>query len=179
MRLFRDILILAASVALAVVLVRTGAMTAAIEATSRVHLLESFVAGALFTTLFTIAPATAAIAQMARGGVPLAELALVGALGGMLMDFIIFRVLKTTVADHILAAVRHSRSERLKYFFRRGKTRLAGTLLGAVIVASPLPDEVGLLLMGLSRAPWYATLILTYVLNAAGIAALAVAVRSL
>jgi len=179
MRLLRDILILAGSVVLAVVLVRTDALTAALAAAEPTRFLGPFVVGAFFTSFFTVAPATAAIAELARTGTSVEQLALVGGAGAMVADLVIFKILKDTVAEHVLAAVRHSRSERLKYFFRRGKTRLAGTLLGAVIVASPFPDELGLLLMGLSRAPWYATLLLTYLLNTAGIAAVAVVARSL
>lgn len=179
MRLFRDILLLAGSIALAVVLTRTGFLASLLESTAPVRYLDSFVAGALFTSLFTVAPATVAIVELAQTGEPFWELVLIGALGAMAMDALILTILKDTITEHILAAVRHSKSERLKYFFRRGKTRLAGTLLGAVIVASPFPDEAGLFLMGLARAPRYVTLLLTYVLNATGIAAVILVGRAL
>lgn len=174
-RVLRDIILLVASIVLALVLARTGVLDALLERTTHIRYLDAFVAGAFFTSIFTVAPATVALARLARGGEPLWELAFIGALGAMVADAVILTIIKDTITDNILAAVRHSRSNRLKYFFRRGKTRLAGTLLGAVVIASPLPDEMGLFLMGLARARRWVTLVLTYVLNAAGIAAVALA----
>jgi hypothetical protein len=40
---------------------------------------------------------------------------------------------------------------------------------GAVIIASPFPDEIGVSLMGMARMSGLAFVALTYVLNAAGI----------
>jgi len=177
-RTLRDIVLLIASIVLAIVLARTGVLDAVLERTAHVRYLDAFVAGAFFTSLFTVAPATVALARLARGGEPFWEIVLIGALGAMVADALILTIIKDTLTEHILAAVRHSRSGRLKYFFRRGKTRLAGTLLGAIVIASPLPDEVGLFLMGLARAGRSITLALTYALNAAGIAAIALAARA-
>jgi hypothetical protein len=170
---------LCGSIALAVYLSQSGALQSILASTAHIRYLDAFVAVGFFTSLFTVAPATVAIAQLAQNGEPFWELVLIGALGAMLADALILTIIKDTLTEHILAAVRHSKSERLKYFFRRGKTRLAGTLLGAVIVASPLPDEAGLFLMGLARAPRYVTLVLTYSLNAAGIAAVVLVSRTL
>lgn len=41
--------------------------------------------------------------------------------------------------------------------------------LGAVLIASPFPDELGLMMMGVSKLGYREIAILTYILNTAGI----------
>ena len=42
-------------------------------------------------------------------------------------------------------------------------------LAGAIIVASPLPDELGLIMLGVSKLKYREIAVLTYILNTAGI----------
>ena len=175
----RDILVLLASITLAIVLKNSGALTWLLERAEQVRYLGSFVAGAFFTSFFTVIPAVAAIAQLSQSGIPIAQLALAGAAGAMVADSIIYFLLREAVAEPLLMLVQAGSSERLKRFVRRGKHRFTGTLIGAIIIASPFPDELGLLLMGLSKARWYTMAIIAYVLNAGGIAIVALAARAL
>ena len=54
----RDIAIIALSVALAVVLGRTGVLKSALTASTELDLLGSFLAGLFFVSVFTAAPAS-------------------------------------------------------------------------------------------------------------------------
>lgn len=173
----RDIGILFTSVALAVVLWRTGALVRLLDIAEPIPWLGSFVSGMFFTSFFTVAPATAAIVELAQRGVPLERVIFLGAAGAMIADYIIYVLLRESIAEPFLLLVRAGSGERLKHFVRNGRNRLVGTILGAAIIASPLPDEIGLLLMGMARARWYVALTLTYVLNAAGIAAVVFVAR--
>lgn len=174
----RDVGILLASIGLAIVLRETGALSWLLQKAEQVSYLASFVVGAFFTSLFTVVPATAAIAELARTGTPIMHLAFIGGAGAMVGDFVLYLLLREALAEPLLMLVQTSGTDRLKRFVRRGRHRFIGTLLGAVVIASPLPDEVGLLLMGFAKAKWYTTLMITYVLNAAGIAIVALAARS-
>src|SRR3990167_7131268 len=51
--------------------------------------------------------------------------------------------------------------------------------LGAVIIASPLPDELGLIMMGLSHIRTATFIVLSFMMNAAGIFAIATAAQAL
>ncbi|HXK36950.1 MAG TPA: hypothetical protein VJ553_05195 [Candidatus Paceibacterota bacterium] len=175
----RDISILIVSIGIAVVVKNTGALNWLLEHAERIPYLASFVVGMFFTSFLTVVPATVAIAELARGGTPILQLALIGGMGAMVADFILYIILREAVAEPLLVLVQAGSSDRLKRYIRKGKHRLMGTLLGAVIIASPLPDEVGLVLMGLAKARWYTTVLLTYCLNAVGIAIVATAVRAI
>jgi hypothetical protein len=175
----RDILILLFSIGLAWSLKHSGALSWLLAEAERVPLVASVAVGAFFTSFFTVVPATAAIAELARTGTPILRLALLGGLGAMLADFLIFLLLREAVAEPLLVLVQAGSGERLKQFVRKGRHRLMGTLVGAIVIASPLPDEAGLLLMGLAKAKWHTTAVLTYLLNAAGIAIVALAARTL
>lgn len=177
--ILKDLFILSASIILAFVLVYTGAFEAILAWSVRTPYIGSFISGAFFTSLFTVVPATAAIAALSESGIPLLRLALIGGFGAMVADFIMFSILRETIAENVLHAVRRRGSDRAQYFARQGRSRVVGTAIGAFIIASPLPDELGLLLMGLSRASWYVTLLTTYVLNSAGILAVAAIARTL
>jgi len=41
--------------------------------------------------------------------------------------------------------------------------------VGALIIISPLPDELGVSLMGISKLKWYRFLLLSFTLNTLGI----------
>jgi hypothetical protein len=174
----RDIAILIVSVGIAVVLKETGTLSWLIERAERIQYLASFVVGMFFTSFLTVVPATAAIAELAQRGTPILQLALIGGVGAMIADFILYIILREAVAEPLLVLVQAGSSDNLKRYIRKGKHRLMGTLLGAIIIASPLPDEVGLVMMGLAKARWYTTVLVTYLLNAAGIAIVATASRN-
>lgn len=175
----RDIFGVIVIALIAILFWRTGLFEAALRAAERVPFMASFVAGMFFTSFFTVIPATAVIGELALQGTPLARLALVGGLGAMFADLIIFLLLREGIAEPLLQLIHSGSGKKMRLFVQRGKHRLAGTLLGAIFIASPLPDELGLLLMGLAKARWYTTMAITYLLNSAGIAAVALLARSL
>ena len=55
-----------------------------------------------------------------------------------------------------------------------GLFRFMTPLLGVLIIASPLPDEIGLALLGFSRAKTFQILPIAFIMNFIGIYAIAV-----
>jgi hypothetical protein len=51
--------------------------------------------------------------------------------------------------------------------------------IGAIIIISPFPDEIGVALMGLTRMNKLSFLVLTYILNSVGIFILALVARAI
>jgi uncharacterized membrane protein YdjX (TVP38/TMEM64 family) len=104
-----------------------------------------------FTSAFTTAPAIAALGEISfQNGI--IETALWAALGAVIGDMIIFRFVRDRMADHLLEILPHKRGSRrlariLKFRFFRYLT----FLIGGLIIASPLPDELGISLLGLSK----------------------------
>jgi hypothetical protein len=176
-RVMRDLGTVGLSVAVAVLLVKTGLIAELLATVSGVRLIGGFIAGMLFVSVFTVAPAAAVLIEL-FGVNSLLEVALGAGLGGLVGDWLMFRFLRNRVADDLRELLRRSGSQRLLAIFRLKCFRWLTPLIGAIIVASPLPDEIGLALMGLSGLRTAMFLPLSFILNFFGILAVGLAVRA-
>lgn len=167
----------------AVILVATNLVDLVLARTQISHYIGSFVAGIFFTSIFTSLPATVALGEIAQLDGVMA-VAIFGALGSLCGDLFIFRFVRDNIRrdlDWLIDALR--REERWLKIHRR-LTELHTLewfipLLGAVIIASPLPDELGLLLLGLSRIKTKTVVALTFSLNFLGILAIGLVARAI
>lgn len=112
--------------------------------------IASFVSGVFFTSAFTIAPASVALSRIAFLADPW-TIALWGALGAMCGDLILFYFIRDRFVDDLAASVKPSVKKHILSSFHLGFMKWLAPLAGAVIIFSPLPDEMGLALMGLSK----------------------------
>jgi hypothetical protein len=177
-RLTVDLLIIAVSIAAAVTFAVSGAaertLAAAAEGTV---LIGGFIAGIGFTSTFTTAPATVVLGELARYNHPLL-VAVIGGAGALIGDLIIFRFFRDRIAADFGALIGTS-TGRLRTLAASPIIRLTLPLLGALIVASPLPDELGLALLGLARLRTAAFIPLSFLLNTAGILVIGIIARQL
>lgn len=173
----RDIGIVVLSVAVAVLLVRTGLIDELLAFASGFRLISSFIAGMFFVSVFTVAPAAAVLIEL-FGTNSLLGVAFTAGLGGLAGDWLMFRFLRDRAADDLGYLVRHSGFRRLLAVFRLQCFRWLTPLIGALIVASPLPDEIGLAIMGLSGLRTALFLPLSFGLNFIGILALGLITRA-
>jgi hypothetical protein len=146
-RLKRDLIFVALSIILAILFIRSGAMSSILSTFSEFKILSSFVAGIFFTSIFTIAPASVALGEISHGLNPI-TLSLWGAFGALLGDLVIFFIIRDVFAEDLLGALKASKFKKVLSHFHFGFLRWAAPLLGALAIASPLPDEIGLTLMG-------------------------------
>lgn len=126
------------------------------------------IGGAMFTSLFTTAPGVAILLSFTDIYSPL-TIALIGATGSVIGDLIILRVFEEKIGYELTPLIKKF---HLRGFFRRikrKKERERTVLLGMIAIASPLPDEIGIGLLGIARLPLISLLTITYLLNAAGI----------
>jgi uncharacterized membrane protein YdjX (TVP38/TMEM64 family) len=131
--------------------------------------LGAFLAGILFVSTFTVATGAIILLVLAESLSPI-EIGIIAGLGAVVGDFAIFRFVKDDLAREIkqiynLLNKNHHFSKVLhtKYF--------SWTLpvVGAIIIASPLPDEIGVSLMGISKLKTYQFFLVSFILNAIGI----------
>lgn len=164
-----DIAIIALSIVVAILLVQSHAVDSALDASREFGHIGSFIAGMFFTSIFTTAPAIAALGEISlRMGV--VETALWAAIGSVVGDMIIFRFVKDRMASHLMEILPHKRGARrfaklLKFRFFRYLT----FFVGGLIIASPLPDELGIGLLGLSKMREAYFVPLSFVFNFIGI----------
>ena len=133
--------------------------------------IAAFVAGLFFTSAFTIAPASVALAQISQS-MPTPALALWGALGAMCGDLILFFFIRDRFVDDVRRSFKPSFWKHVGASFHLGFLKWIAPLVGALIIASPLPDEFGLTLMGISRTRLIILIPISFLMNMLGICAL-------
>jgi uncharacterized membrane protein YdjX (TVP38/TMEM64 family) len=117
---------------------------------------------------FTVATAAVILLALAETLSPL-EIALVAGLGAVVGDFTIFRFIKNNLIDEIeLIYIRLGGNHFSKMLHTKFFTWTL-PVVGAIIIASPFPDEVGLSLMGISKMKTRQFVLISFLLNAIGI----------
>lgn len=130
--------------------------------------LGAFFAGVFFVSTFTVAPSAVVLFYLASQ-MDIWLVAVVAGFGAVVGDFLIFKFLKDSVFEEIKPAFRRLTGERLQKLFETPHFARLSMILGAIIVASPLPDETGLALLGLSKIKRWQFLLLSFFLNTVGI----------
>ena len=177
--LLRDISVVFLSVLVALVLIKTDAINSMLGATRAAGFTGSFIAGIFFVSIFTSVPATVALAELSLHH-SLYWTAFFGGLGALAGDIAIFRLVRGSVLSNLLyRSFQNKESGLLMRFFRHKTVGWATKILGAIIVASPFPDEIGLALMGLTGIPIRTLMPLSFLLNFAGILAVGITARSI
>jgi hypothetical protein len=128
----------------------------------------SFVAGIFFTSIFTIAPASVALGHVALHASP-HVVAWWGALGAMCGDVVLFYVIRDRFSPDIMTSFDSRWGRRITASFHTGFMKWLAPVLGGLIIASPLPDEIGLSLLGLSRTRLYVLVPISFIGNLIGI----------
>ena len=110
--LVRDLGLIVLSILVAVILAKTGALESLITSTQEMRFMGSFIAGILFVSVFTVAPATIALGEIAQSNSVIA-VALIGGLGALIGDLLIFRFVKDKLLEDLLNLIKTSKPERL------------------------------------------------------------------
>jgi hypothetical protein len=128
------------------------------------QILFAFIAGALYSFSFTAAFAVILFANMAIVHDAVWPLAIIAATGGLATDITLLRFIKGVLSEeltgHAKKIVDRAMNNRL--------VRFCVQLLGGIIIASPLPEEIGLTFLGISHLSFWRTVCVTYVLDIIG-----------
>ena len=177
--IFQDIGILLLGVLVAVVLVRTEVVIGVLTSTKGLEMLGSFVAGMFFTSIFTTAPAIVTLGEIARANSVILT-AILGGMGAVVGDLIIFRFVRDRLSDHLLELFKYRRAgKRFKVLLKLRYFRWLTYFIGGLIIASPLPDELGVSLLGFSKLRMSQFIVLSFVLNSLGILFIGLVARTL
>ncbi|MBL8121161.1 hypothetical protein JNM87_00215 [Candidatus Saccharibacteria bacterium] len=128
----------------------------------------AFITGIFFVSTFTVAPAAVVLFHIVEQLHPI-EVAILAGLGAMVGDYVIFRFMKDRVFAELLPLARKLQAPRLKVLFKSPYFAWVLPLVGAFVIASPLPDEVGVSMLGLSKVKRWQFFLLAFILNATGI----------
>lgn len=165
--LAKDLLLVFIGAVIALFLSQSGIINATINFLGGTAI-SSLVAGLFFTSVFTVAPASVAFAEISEIG-PIFTIALYGGLGAMLGDLVIFFFIRDRFTDDLMNSIKPSIVKHIFASFHLGSMKWLAPFVGAVIIASPLPDEIGLTLMGLSKVKLAILMPVSFVMNSLGI----------
>ena len=174
-----DVAVIVLSVLVAVLLVRTEVLANLLASAGDMEVFGAFIAGIFFTSIFTTAPAIAALGEISiiHG---IFYTALFGAVGSVLGDLIIFRFVRDRFSEHVSEIMMHqSVWRRFHLLFKRRFFRWFTFFVGGFILASPLPDELGIAVLGFSKMRVKYFALLSFAFNFLGILAIGLVARSL
>ena len=166
--ILKNISVVIFSIIVAILLAKAGVFETMLARTQNIKLISSFIIGMFFTSLFTAAPATAAFGELAHTN-SIFLIAIFGGLGAMVGDFILFKFLKKNISDNFIILFSHPKSERLLKIMHLNFFHWLLIFVGALVIASPLPDELGLALMGISELKPRFLLPFSFLMNTIGI----------
>ncbi len=167
-REYKNTLLLVASLCIFIVFADTPMVQSAIHHIGLFGYIGSGVTGVFFVSTFTVAPASVVLFNLAQDYNPLL-IAITAGFGAMLGDLLIFRLFKDQVFIELAPLAERIRSRPMFLLFKTPHFKWLTPVLGAIVIASPLPDELGIGMMGLSTIKSWQFAFLTYVLNTIGI----------
>lgn len=129
----------------------------------------AFIGGALFVSTFTVSIGVVLLSILTSTLDPI-EIGIIAGLGAVIGDLTIFQFVRS---KSLISEVKHFFNyfggERISHLIHTKYFSWSLPVIGALIIASPLPDEFGIGLMGISKLKTYQFIILSYVLNSIGI----------
>ena len=173
-----DAFLIFISIVLAFLITRFDITANLLDFPDGLKMLAPFIAGLCFVSVFTVAPATVILGQLATEN-SLLFVAALGGLGALSGDFLIFKFFRERIANDLAQVRILAPQSRLKQMLRSRATRWVSAALGALIIASPLPDEIGLAMLGLARVQTKVFIPFSFILNASGILAIGLIARAL
>lgn len=141
-----------------------------------IRILSSFIAGLFFTSVFTTAPAIVVLGKISQIE-PVLLVALFGGMGAVIGDMAIFFVFRNHISGDIDNLLSRLKNDPFRAVTRNRNIRWLGVLIGALIIASPLPDELGIAMMGISRVKFKVFIPVSFLFNSLGIAIIGYAAR--
>lgn len=162
------------AIAVFVLLLDTVIVQALLQDIVNLGYLGMLFTGVLFVSFFTAAPAVAILLAFADGYNPLI-IALVAGFGAMIGDYIILRFAEDQIGRELKPLVNALKLRGFINTLHKKRYKPITATIGAIIIASPLPDEAGVALLGLSRISTIKLMVVTFALNSAGILVLILA----
>lgn len=129
----------------------------------------AFIAGMLYASTFTLATGIAVLILLSKHLSPV-EICFIAAAGAVISDFTIFHLMRTKgLVNEVKHIFHHFGGIRLPHLLRTKYFSWSLPVIGALIIISPIPDEFGVSLMGISKMTTLQFLISSFLLNTLGI----------
>ncbi|MFA5358860.1 MAG: hypothetical protein WC310_03520 [Patescibacteria group bacterium] len=128
-----------------------------------------FIAGMLYAYGFTAAPATAVLLILAKEQDSIVLSGLIAGIGSLVSDTILFKFIRHSFTNEIQRIAEQKLFAYLKSKINIFTQKYLLPIIGMIIIASPLPDEIGVTLLASSTISDKNFYVLSYILNTLGI----------
>ncbi len=166
---YKNLTFLVLSLAVAVFLYKYEVLHSILLHLNGLGYVGAFFAGMLFVSTFTVASGAIILLVLAEE-LSHVGIGIVAGLGAVLGDYIIFRSIRN---KDLINEVKHLfeffQSEKVSHLIHTKYFSWTLPVVGALLIASPLPDELGVSLIGISKMRPYQFLFVSFLLNAIGI----------
>lgn len=161
-------LVFAVSLSLAWWLIRSEIFNNLVKMVLPLKFVAEFLAGIFYVSFLTAPISVAMLLVLSDVNNPIIT-ALLAGLGAAFGDLVIVKFFKEKLVKDVDLISRELQLKKVNNFLKKKKLDFLTPLLGAIIIASPLPDEVGLMMLGASNLSYRQIAILTYIFNTVGI----------
>lgn len=133
--------------------------------------LSAFVAGMMFASTFTVATGALILLTLSKTFPPFLLIVL-GGLGAVTTDFLIFLFVKNDVVKEITPIYDKITGSHLKKILHTKYFAWTLPVLGTLIIISPFPDELGISLLGVEEIKTSRFIVISLVSHTIGMTAL-------
>src|SRR3989344_4159265 len=135
------------SLSIAWYLVKSGLLNNWVVTILPLRFIAEFLAGMFYTSFLTSPISMAMIVVLAENNNPII-LALLAGMGAVVGDLVIIKFFKEKLSKDVSLITRELQLKKINNFLIKWKLEFITPLIGAIIIASPLPDELGLMMLG-------------------------------
>lgn len=165
---YKNLTLFLLSILLAIILSRFDLLGKILFNLGHLTLIGPIIAGILFVSTSTAALGILILFDLTKTISPF-EIALIAGLGAMIGDLAFFRFFKGNLLSEITPIYNSLGGRHITKMLHHKYLSWTLPVIGAIIIASPLPDEVGVSLMGLTKIKSYQFMLLSLVLDITGI----------
>jgi len=166
---FKNITYFGISFVIGLILLKTSFFRDLIFHLGNFGYISAFFGGILFVSTFTVSIGTALLLLLAETLHPI-EIGFIAGIGAVVGDLTIFHYIRSRgLSSEIKHLVGILGGDKIIHLIHTKYFSWTLPLLGALIIASPLPDEMGVGLMGISKLKTSQFILLSFILNTIGI----------
>lgn len=169
---YKNLTYLALSIIASLLLIRTPLFREMMFHLGTYGFVGALVGGALFSSTFTVSIGAAILMLLAEVMNPL-QVGIIAGAGGVIMDMLIFRFIRS---KGLVVEIKHFftffNGDKVHHLIHSKYFGWTLPVLGALIIASPLPDELGVSLMGISKMKIREFVVVSFIMNVIGMTAI-------
>ena len=173
---YKNTALLIASIVIFISVAKTDIVQATIAHIGTFGYPGIFITGLFYVSTFTVVPALAVLYEFTIIHSTF-TVAIIAGLGSVVGDFLIFRFIRDEVVEELKPLFEKLETSTIYSLFHTPYFFWFTPILGALIIASPFPDEIGIGILRISHIKRWQFILLSFFLNTIGMLLVLNAVR--